>query len=56
MLKSSPADLSKLTEHIPRFKFYMLPSQWKGKMPGWKNSFTKKEIDSLEAYVYSFKK
>jgi cytochrome c553 len=53
-LDKKPADLSMLAKKVPNFKFYMLLSSWKGKMPGWKEALSSDEIEELEAYILYF--
>ena len=46
-----PRDLIKMAKTVPNFQFFMKVSQWKGKMPGWQNVLTHKEIVDLENYI-----
>lgn len=50
-LTQRPRDISNLAKKIPNFKFFMMISQWKGSMPGWKSPLTEKEISNLEEYI-----
>ncbi|MBT3584692.1 MAG: c-type cytochrome [Halobacteriovoraceae bacterium] len=46
-----PRNLVKMAKQVPNFKFYMLVSQWKGDMPGWKNALSKADVRDLENYI-----
>ena len=46
-----PADLSALAKKVPNFKFFMLISKWKGKMPGWKSLLSETEMDDVRKYI-----
>ena len=48
-----PANLVEVVRKVPQFKFYMMISRWKGKMPGWNNMFSEKDIKYLEHYIRS---
>lgn len=46
-------NLREVVQSVPNFKFYMMISQWKENMPGWKAAFSPDEISDLEQYVRS---
>jgi cytochrome c len=46
-----PADLAMLARKVPNFKFFMMNSQLKGDMPGWRNMFSERDINDLENYL-----
>lgn len=49
--KRPAANLVKLAQKNPHFRFYYNASQWKGKMPGWKVSLTEKEKEDLRHHI-----
>lgn len=52
-LKYDPTNLIKKVKSIPNFKFYVSISQWVGKMPGWKNFLSEKELKYVSHYIRS---
>jgi cytochrome c553 len=50
-----PANLKKMVNEVPSFKFHMAVSQWQGTMPGWKNPYSASELDDLSTYLKSFR-
>jgi cytochrome c553 len=52
-LKYNPTDLVKKVKSIANFKFYVSISQWVGKMPGWKNFLSEKELKYVSHYIRS---
>lgn len=51
-----PADLEKLAEEVKHFLFFMSISQYDGRMPGWRESFTEEEREELSAYIKTFRR
>ena len=49
-----PADLAKVVETVPNFKFYIAVSRWVGDMPGWKGMLSDKDIENLSHYIRTF--
>ncbi len=55
-LNPKPKNLAKISKKVPNFKFYMMVSQFTGKMPGWKNIFSNQDIRDIENYLLSLPK
>lgn len=52
----APANLVDTVKNVPSFKFFIMASQYKGTMPGWKSMLTKKELRDVENYIRSLAK
>lgn len=50
-----PANLRKLAQEVPNFKFYISISQWQGGMPGWKEPFSELDREDLTTYIKTFR-
>jgi mono/diheme cytochrome c family protein len=50
-LDPAPANLRQTVRSVPHFTFFVSVSQWIGKMPGWKQAFSRKEISELSHYL-----
>ena len=50
-LSSRPANLVQLAKEMGDFQFYINFSKAKGSMPGWKNPFSKKELNEISHYI-----
>lgn len=52
-LKVKPKSLVAIAKKVPNFKLYMMVSQWKGDMPGWKSMLNQEETVDLKNYIIS---
>lgn len=50
-----PANLKKMVNEVPSFKFHMAISHWQGEMPGWKNPYSGDELEDLSSYMRTFR-
>lgn len=50
-LQVKPRNLIKIVKEVPNFRFFMAISQWQGKMPGWINVLSEKELDDVKSYI-----
>ena len=55
-LGQKPKSLVAIAKKVPNFKLYMMVSQWKGEMPGWKSMLNDKETIDLKNYILSLVK
>jgi mono/diheme cytochrome c family protein len=55
-LGQRPKSLVAIAKKVPNFKLYMMVSQWKGDMPGWKSMLNEKETVDLKNYILSLVK
>lgn len=55
-LSPKPKNLIEMAKQVPNFKFYIMVSQWQGKMPGWKSMLSKEEIESIEQFIINLAK
>lgn len=55
-LNYRPKDLVAIIKKVPNFKLYMMVSQWKGEMPGWKSMLNEKETEDLRNYLLNLAK
>lgn len=51
-----PKSLVKIIRKVPNFKLYMMVSQWKGEMPGWKSMLNEKETADIKNYLLNLAK
>lgn len=52
-LEVKPKSLVAIAKKVPNFKLYMMVSQWKGDMPGWKSMLNQEETVDLKNYIIS---
>ena len=50
-LGQKPKSLIAIAKKVPNFKLYMMVSQWKGDMPGWKSMLNEDETIDLKNYI-----
>ena len=50
-MMNKPRNLNQIAKTVPQFKFYMMVSQFKGEMPGWKSALNDQEIKDIEQYI-----
>ena len=55
-LTQKPKSLIAIARKVPNFKLYMMVSQWKGEMPGWKSMLNEDETIHLKNYIISLVK